>query len=113
MSHNSFGHIFKFTTWGESHGKAIGCVVDGTPPMIELTEKDIQLWLDKRRPGQNQYTSPRNEPDKVEILSCVLLRVSSRSPASTIALLLSFRRRPRRRNGYGQLEIEVSETTTR
>ena len=54
MSHNSFGHIFKFTTWGESHGKAIGCVVDGTPPMIELTEKDIQLWLDKRRPGQNQ-----------------------------------------------------------
>ena len=71
MSHNSFGHIFKFTTWGESHGKAIGCVVDGTPPMIELTEKDIQLWLDKRRPGQNQYTSPRNEPDTVEILSGV------------------------------------------
>ena len=69
MSHNSFGHIFKFTTWGESHGKAIGCVVDGTPPMIELTEKDIQFWLDKRRPGQNQYTSPRNEPDTVEILS--------------------------------------------
>ena len=52
MSHNTFGSIFKFTTWGESHGKAIGCVVDGTPPMIELLEKDIQLWLDKRRPGQ-------------------------------------------------------------
>ena len=48
MSHNTFGSIFKFTTWGESHGKAIGCVVDGTPPMIELLEKDIQLWLDKR-----------------------------------------------------------------
>ena len=47
MSHNTFGSIFKFTTWGESHGKAIGCVVDGTPPMIELLEKDIQLWLDK------------------------------------------------------------------
>ena len=73
MSHNSFGHIFKFTTWGESHGKAIGCVVDGAPPMIELTEKDIQLWLDKRRPGQNQYTSPRNEPDTVEILSGVYI----------------------------------------
>ena len=71
MSHNTFGSIFKFTTWGESHGKAIGCVVDGTPPMIELLEKDIQLWLDKRRPGQNQYTSPRNEPDQVEILSGV------------------------------------------
>ena len=71
MSHNSFGHIFKFTTWGESHGKAIGCVVDGAPPMIELTEKDIQFWLDRRRPGQNQYTSPRNEPDTVEILSGV------------------------------------------
>ena len=71
MSHNTFGSLFKFTTWGESHGKAIGCVVDGTPPMIELLEKDIQLWLDKRRPGQNQYTSPRNEPDQVEILSGV------------------------------------------
>ena len=57
MSHNTFGSIFKFTTWGESHGKAIGCVVDGTPPMIELLEKDIQLWLDKRRPCL-LYTSP-------------------------------------------------------
>ena len=81
MSHNSFGHIFKFTTWGESHGKAIGCVVDGTPPMIELTEKDIQLWLDKRRPGQNQYTSPRNEPDTVEILSGVYICLLYTSPS--------------------------------
>ena len=69
MSHNSFGHIFKFTTWGESHGKAIGCVVDGAPPMIELSENDIQFWLDRRRPGQSEFTTPRNEPDKVEILS--------------------------------------------
>ena len=69
MSYNSFGHIFKFTTWGESHGKAIGCVVDGTPPMIELRENDIQFWLDRRRPGQSEFTTPRNEPDKVEILS--------------------------------------------
>ena len=71
MSYNSFGHIFKFTTWGESHGKAIGCVVDGTPPMIELRENDIQFWLDRRRPGQSEFTTPRNEPDKVEILSGV------------------------------------------
>tara|TARA_B100000212_G_scaffold302510_2_gene248808 strand:- start:10174 stop:11256 length:1083 start_codon:yes stop_codon:yes gene_type:complete len=69
MSHNSFGHIFKFTTWGESHGKAIGCVVDGAPPMIELSKNDIQFWLDRRRPGQSEFTTPRNEPDKVEILS--------------------------------------------
>ena len=56
MSHNSFGHIFKFTTWGESHGKAIGCVVDGAPPMIELSKNDIQFWLDRRRPGQSEFT---------------------------------------------------------
>ena len=72
MSHNTFGHLFRYTTWGESHGTAIGCVVDGTPPKIELNNKDIQFWLDKRRPGQNEFTSPRNEPDSVEILSGVL-----------------------------------------
>lgn len=72
MSHNTFGHMFRFTTWGESHGPSIGCVIDGTPPRIPLSEEDIQIWLDKRRPGQNNVTSPRKEPDKVEILSGVL-----------------------------------------
>lgn len=69
MSFNSFGHLFRFTTWGESHGPAIGAVVDGCPPGIALSEADIQPWLDKRRPGQSKYTTQRREPDEVKILS--------------------------------------------
>ncbi len=69
MSHNSFGHLFRVTTWGESHGPAIGCVVDGCPPGIALTEADIQPWLDRRRPGQSKFTTQRQEPDAVRILS--------------------------------------------
>ena len=69
MASNSIGKLFKFTTWGESHGKAIGCVLDGVPSLISLTEKDIQFYLDKRRPGKSKYTSQRKEEDKVEILS--------------------------------------------
>ena len=72
MSHNSFGRLFRFTTWGESHGPSIGCVVDGTPPRIDLSEDDIQVWLNKRRPGQSKYTSPRQESDQVKILSGVI-----------------------------------------
>jgi chorismate synthase len=71
MSHNSFGHLFRVTTWGESHGTAIGCVVDGCPPRIPLTEADIQPWLDRRRPGQSRFTTQRQEPDEVRILSGV------------------------------------------
>ncbi len=71
MSHNSFGHLFRFTTWGESHGPAIGCVVDGCPPGLSLTEADIQPWLDRRRPGQSKFTTQRQEPDQVRILSGV------------------------------------------
>ena len=72
MSHNSFGRLFRFTTWGESHGPSIGCVVDGTPPKLELNEKDVQFWLNKRKPGQSKYTSPRKEDDQVKILSGVI-----------------------------------------
>ncbi len=71
MSHNTFGHLFRVTTWGESHGPAIGCVVDGCPPGIPLTEADIQGYLDKRRPGQSRYTTQRQEPDQIKILSGV------------------------------------------
>ena len=71
MSHNTFGHLFRMTTWGESHGPAIGCVVDGCPPGVPLTEADIQGFLDKRRPGQSRYTTQRREPDQVKILSGV------------------------------------------
>jgi chorismate synthase len=74
MSHNTFGHLFRVTTWGESHGSAIGCVVDGCPPGILLTEAEIQHWLDKRRPGQSRFTTQRREPDTVRILSGVMPR---------------------------------------
>jgi chorismate synthase len=71
MSWNAFGRMFRFTTWGESHGPAIGCVVDGCPPGLSLSEADIQPWLDKRRPGQSRFTTQRQEPDRVRILSGV------------------------------------------
>jgi chorismate synthase len=69
MSHNTFGHLFRVTTWGESHGPALGCVVDGAPPRLSLTAEDIQIWLDKRKPGQSRFTTQRREPDTVKILS--------------------------------------------
>src|SRR5215831_18021261 len=72
MSHNSFGHLFRVTTFGESHGVAIGCVVDGCPPGIPLSEADIQHDLDRRRPGQSRFTTQRREPDAVRILSGVI-----------------------------------------
>src|SRR6202167_835539 len=71
MSHNSFGQMFRVTTFGESHGPALGCVVDGCPPGIPLKEADIQADLDRRRPGQSKYVSQRKEPDTVRILSGV------------------------------------------
>ncbi len=71
MSHNSYGHMFRVTTWGESHGPEIGCVIDGCPPRIEISEAEIQAELDRRRPGQSRYTTQRREPDKVKILSGV------------------------------------------
>lgn len=72
MSHNSFGHLFRFTTWGESHGLAIGCVVDGCPPGLTISEAEIQTFLDKRKPGQSKYTTQRREADQVKILSGVM-----------------------------------------
>jgi chorismate synthase len=82
MSHNSFGHLFRVTTWGESHGPAIGCVVDGCPPLLPLTEADIQPWLDKRRPGQSKFTTQRQEPDQVRILSGVFEGLTTGTPIS-------------------------------
>ena len=69
MSHNTFGHLFRVTTWGESHGPALGCVVDGCPPGIRFTLADIQGELDRRRPGQSRFVTQRREPDEVKILS--------------------------------------------
>ncbi len=84
MSHNSFGHLFRVTTWGESHGPAIGCVVDGCPPLLPLTEAVIQPWLDQRRPGQSKFTTQRQEPDQVRILSGVFEGVTTGTPISLL-----------------------------
>ena len=86
MSSNSIGKIFNFTTWGESHGKAIGCVVDGVPSKIPLNDKDLQKYLDKRRPGQSKYTSQRKEADQVEILSGVFEGFTTGHPISLIII---------------------------
>ena len=91
MSHNTFGHIFRVTTFGESHGPAIGCVVDGCPPGIALTEADIQPWLDRRRPGQSKFVTQRKEPDTVRILSGVFQDERMKRQVTTgspIALLI-------------------------
>ncbi|MBS3648272.1 chorismate synthase [Pseudaminobacter sp. 19-2017] len=72
MSHNTFGHLFRVTTWGESHGPALGCVIDGCPPGIRFTREDIQADLDRRRPGQSRFVTQRREPDEVKILSGVI-----------------------------------------
>ena len=85
MSGNGFGHLFRFTTFGESHGPAIGCVVDGTPPRLPLTEADIQFWLDRRRPGQSRFTTQRREPDTVRILSGVF---EGRTTGTPIGLMI-------------------------
>ena len=80
MSGNSFGHLFRFTTFGESHGPAIGCIIDGAPPNVPLTEADLQQWLDKRRPGQSRFTTQRQEADAVKILSGVYEGVTTGTP---------------------------------
>ncbi|QIG78911.1 chorismate synthase [Stakelama tenebrarum] len=85
MSYNSFGRVFRFTTWGESHGPALGAVVDGCPPGIELSEEDIQPFLDARRPGQSRFTTQRREPDQVRILSGVF---EGRTTGTPISLMI-------------------------
>ena len=82
MSHNSFGHLFRFSTWGESHGPAIGAAIDGCPPGLTLSEADIQPFLDKRRPGASRFTTQRQEPDAVRILSGVFEGVTTGTPIS-------------------------------
>ncbi len=85
MSFNTFGRMFRFTTWGESHGPALGVVIDGCPPGLALSEADIQPFLDKRRPGQSKYTTQRQEPDQVRILSGVF---EGRTTGTPISLMI-------------------------
>ena len=84
MSFNTFGKLFRFTTWGESHGPAIGCIIDGCPPNISLKEQDIQIELNKRKPGQSKFTTQRKEDDKVQILSGVFEKKTTGTPISLI-----------------------------
>ena len=98
MSVNSFGHIFRVTTWGESHGPALGCVIDGCPPGIPLTETDIQPWLDARKPGQSRFTTQRREEDAVEILSGTFEGLTTGTPIS-----LMIRNTDQRSKDYGDI----------
>ena len=84
MSVNTFGRVFRLTTWGESHGAAIGAVVDGCPPGLALSEEDVQPWLDRRRPGQSRFTTQRREPDRVRILSGVFEGRTTGTPISLV-----------------------------
>jgi chorismate synthase len=84
MSDNSFGTLFRVTTWGESHGPAIGCVVDGTPPGIAITEANLQTWLDQRKPGTSRFVTQRQEPDQVSILSGVFEGKTTGTPISLL-----------------------------
>lgn len=84
MTFNTFGHLFRFTTWGESHGEVIGCVVDGVPSLIPLSEKDIQFYLDRRKPAQSKYTTQRKESDTVKIMSGVFEGKTTGAPISLI-----------------------------
>src|SRR6478672_7097661 len=99
MSHNSFGHLFRVTTWGESHGPAIGCVVDGCPPRLALTEADIQPFLDRRRPGQSRFVTQRQEADEVRILSGVFEGLTTGTP---IALVIE--NTDQRSKDYGEIK---------
>ena len=98
MSYNSFGHLFRITTWGESHGPALGATVDGCPPGIPLTEADLQPWLDRRKPGQNRFTTQRREEDAVEILSGVFEGVTTGTP-----IQLMIRNTDQRSKDYGAI----------
>ncbi|MBT8408432.1 MAG: chorismate synthase [Alphaproteobacteria bacterium] len=98
MSLNSYGHLFRVTTWGESHGPALGATIDGCPPGVPLSEADIQVWLDKRKPGQNKYTTQRREADEVEILSGVF---EGRTTGTPIQLMI--RNTDQRSKDYGDI----------
>ena len=103
MSHNTFGHLFRVTTWGESHGPAIGGVVDGCPPRLALTETDIQPYLDKRRPGTSRFTTQRQEPDHVQILSGVFAEPGAVQLTTGAPIALQIANVDQRSKDYGDI----------
>jgi chorismate synthase len=104
MSHNTFGHLFRVTTFGESHGVALGCVVDGCPPRIPLTAADIQPFLDKRRPGQSRFTTQRREPDQVKILSGTFPDESGRDVTTGTPIALVIENVDQRSKDYSEIK---------
>jgi chorismate synthase len=104
MSHNTFGHLFRVTTWGESHGPALGCVVDGCPPGLPLTAADIQFWLNRRAPGTSRFVTQRREPDEVKILSGVFEDDRTDGPVTTGApISLMIENVDQRSKDYGDI----------
>ena len=103
MSHNTFGHLFRVTTFGESHGRAIGCVVDGCPPLIPLEEADIQVFLDQRKPGQSRFTTQRRESDTVRILSGVVPDRDGRQVTTGTPIALAIENEDQRSKDYDAL----------
>ncbi|EEF24759.1 chorismate synthase, putative, partial [Ricinus communis] len=104
MSHNTFGHLFRVTTWGESHGPALGCVVDGCPPGLRFKLQDIQTWLDKRKPGQSRFVTQRREDDLVKVLSGVMTDEDGETMISTgtpISMLIE--NTDQRSKDYGEI----------
>ncbi len=104
MSHNSFGHLFRITTWGESHGPAIGCVVDGCPSNIPITENEIQTFLDQRKPGQSRFTTQRQEADKVKILSGVFDNEAGEQVTTGTPISLLIENTDQRSKDYGDIK---------
>ena len=103
MSHNSFGHLFRVTTFAQTHGRAIGCVVDGCPPLIPLEEADIQVFLDKRKPGQSRFTTQRKESDTVRILSGVVADRDGRQVTTGTPIALVIENEDQRSKDYDAL----------
>jgi chorismate synthase len=103
MSHNSFGHLFRVTTFGESHGVALGAIVDGCPPGLPLTEAEIQTFLDKRKPGQSRFTTQRREADAVKILSGVFTEADGRQVTTGAPIALVIENTDQRSKDYGEI----------
>jgi chorismate synthase len=104
MSHNTFGHLFRVTTYGESHGPALGCVIDGCPPLIPLREEFVQTFLDRRRPGQSRFTTQRQEPDRVRILSGVMEEGEGKLLTTGTPIHLMIENVDQRSKDYGEIK---------
>ncbi len=104
MSHNSFGHLFRVTTWGESHGPALGCIIDGMPPRVPISAEEIQQFLDKRRPGQSRFTTQRREPDSVRILSGTFPDDSGQEVTTGTPVCLMIENIDQRSKDYGDIK---------